>query len=182
MASGRDGREPGDALVLHVEDGLYLEDIDGELHLMDGTSDWLVRSHPYEPSTFLSDGDGLCVVIHNAFDVDDIRRVAETGGTLESASGNVHGIGRLMRLLRMAVGFRPEVDLSYLEGRMLADVLRGLGAFGTDSAVPIDATGFRMVRGSLCGSGGRGERIVLTDDGRLFLRTREGPPSKGLRT
>ncbi len=32
-------RMTSDALVLHVEDGLYLEDIGGELHLMDGTMD-----------------------------------------------------------------------------------------------------------------------------------------------
>ena len=39
MTAIDDGRCPGDALVLHVEDGLFLEDIDGELHLMDGSMD-----------------------------------------------------------------------------------------------------------------------------------------------
>ena len=39
MTANDDGRKPGDALVLHVEDGLFLEDIDGELHLMDGSMD-----------------------------------------------------------------------------------------------------------------------------------------------
>ena len=39
MGPGDDGREAGDALVLHVEDGVFLEDIGGELHLMDGTMD-----------------------------------------------------------------------------------------------------------------------------------------------
>ena len=39
MTANDDGRKPGDALVLHVEDGLFLEDIDGELHLMGGSMD-----------------------------------------------------------------------------------------------------------------------------------------------
>ncbi len=34
-----DVRKASDALVLHVEDGLFLEDIDGKLHLMDGKTD-----------------------------------------------------------------------------------------------------------------------------------------------
>lgn len=39
MAAADDGRMPGDALVLYEEGGLFLEDIDGELHLMDGSMD-----------------------------------------------------------------------------------------------------------------------------------------------
>ena len=39
MTTFDDGRNPGDALILHVEDGMFLEDIDGELHLMDGSMD-----------------------------------------------------------------------------------------------------------------------------------------------
>jgi hypothetical protein len=34
-----DVRKASDALVLHVEDGLFLEDIGGKLHLMDGKTD-----------------------------------------------------------------------------------------------------------------------------------------------
>ncbi len=32
-------RKQGDAIVLHVEGDLFLEDIDGSLHLMDGSMD-----------------------------------------------------------------------------------------------------------------------------------------------
>ncbi len=34
-----DSRRAGDALVLYAENGVFLEDIDGELHLMDGRTD-----------------------------------------------------------------------------------------------------------------------------------------------
>ncbi len=39
MTSPNDDRMSSDVLVLHREGGLYLEDIGGELHLMDGTMD-----------------------------------------------------------------------------------------------------------------------------------------------
>ncbi len=39
VTSPNEDRMASDVLVLHVEDGIYLEDIGGELHLMDGTTD-----------------------------------------------------------------------------------------------------------------------------------------------
>lgn len=39
MTSPNDDRMSSDVLVLHREGGLYLEDVRGELHLMDGTMD-----------------------------------------------------------------------------------------------------------------------------------------------
>lgn len=34
-----DVRKASDALILHIEDGLFLEDIGGKLYLMDGKTD-----------------------------------------------------------------------------------------------------------------------------------------------
>ena len=162
-------RLPGDAIVLHVEGDLFLEDIDGRLHLMDGSMDWTIGSHPRDPTTYLSEGDDVRVTIRNAFDETEIRRVAAHGGTTTSISGNEYDAGRLMRLLALAVRLGPDTDISRLEDAMAVEALRAAGATGPDAAVRPEDIGFRSIQESRGRPGKPSERVMRTDDGRVYL-------------
>ena len=131
-----------------------------------------MSSHPFEPSTILSDGDGVCVTVHNAFDVEVIRRIAETGGAATSISGNEYDTGRMMRLLAFAVSLRPDVDISYLEGRMAVEALREADAFSPETAVRAEDLGFRRIPASMSRSKRLSVRVAYTEDGRAYLETK----------
>ena len=89
------------------------------------------------------------MTVHNAFDEDEIRRIAELGGSTESASGNRHYIGRVMRMLALAVRHGPEVDSSYLEGLMVVEILNELEAFSPEDAVHAEDMGFSRIPRSM---------------------------------
>ena len=114
------------------------------------------------------------MTIHNAFDEVEIRRIAERGGSTESASGNSYGIGRVMRILELAVRNGPEVDASYLEGLMAAEILRDLGAFSPEDAVSMEDIGFRRILGANRRSRRPAEQVVCTEDGRVYLERAPG--------
>ena len=114
------------------------------------------------------------MIIHNAFDSEEIRGLAERGGVIRSISGNEYDIGRVMRLLAFAVRFRPDVDVSYLEGKIAIETLREMGACSPETAVYAWDIGFRTVPASMSRSKKLPERVMHTEDGRVYLETK-GP-------
>ena len=136
----------------------------------------MISSEPRGPSTYLTEDGKLCAVVRNAFDAGEIRRTAE-GGTAVSASGSEYDAGMMLRMLVSAARYGPETDISYLEGRMIAEILRESGALSPESAVPAEDTGFRRIPPSMLR--GSGERAVFTEDGRIYLkRVRDIPERK----
>ena len=109
------------------------------------------------------------MIIHNAFDREVIRHIAEHGGSTRSISGNEYDIGRVMRLLVLAVSFRPDVDISYLEGKMAVESLKEAGAFSPETAVYVWDIGFRIIPASMSRSKRLSERVAYTEDGRAYL-------------
>ncbi len=87
----------------------------------------------------------------------------------ESASGNRHGIGRVMRMLALAVLHGPDVDSSYLEGLVAMYALRELGALSPEDAVFPEEIGFRRIPVSASRPGRHAERVARTEDGRTYL-------------
>ncbi|MBR2255077.1 MAG: hypothetical protein IJ856_04610 [Candidatus Methanomethylophilaceae archaeon] len=92
----------------------------------------------------------------------------------ESASGNRHDIGRIMRILDLAVENGPDVDASFLEGLLAKELLRELGALCPDDAVFPEDIGYsripRFVR-----SGRSSELVAFTEDGRVYLMGHDSP-------
>ncbi len=74
-----------------------------------------------------------------------------------------------MRLLAFAVRLRPNVDISYLEGRMAVESLKEAGACGPEKAVHTGDIGYRTIPASMSRSKRLSERVVYTEDGRAYL-------------
>ena len=78
-------------------------------------------------------------------------------------------------MLALAVRHGPDVDASYLEGLMVMDARRELGAFRPEDAVHLEDIGFARIPGPMGRSKKRSEWVELTEDGRLYLRRSRAP-------
>ena len=81
-------------------------------------------------------------------------------------------------MLVLAVRHGPEVDSSYLEGLLIADVLRELEAFRPEDAVYAKDIGFTRIPGLRGRSDRQAERVAFTEDGRLYLKKGRLPVHK----
>ena len=107
----------------------------------DGHPYW-ISSHPYEPSLFLNTEKGKQIVIHNAFDMDEIDELVQTKERKRSLSGNPIGIEELCELLAHASETKHDLlDLPYLEGLRVISLLRKASAYGKENAVDISSFG-----------------------------------------
>jgi len=159
--------------LLYSEGNLLLAEADGDLYLWDGNLAYKIGSHPYEPCTYLMRNDIIFTVIHNAFGVGEIRCLAKNGGTTTSISGNNYDIGRLCRLLAFAAENCPDTDISYVESKMAIEKMKALGAFSPETAVHCSDLGVRMISDRLSRSRKLTERVMYTEDGRVYVRIKK---------
>ena len=155
-------------------DGIVLARGDGDLYLLDGSAVWKLGSSGYEPCTYLLRGGRVCTAIHNAFTEGAILALAKNGGTLRSVTGTEYPLGRLCRLLAFAARF-ADCGIDWLEGKLAIETLKALGATSPETAVPPGELGLRYVPSAVSHSKRLDERLMLTGDGRAYVRIKGQP-------
>lgn len=161
--------------TLYREEALALTEEEGELFLRTGGEVYRLGEHPYDLSTRLYRGEALRALIRNAFTLGQLRSLAEKGGTAEAATGSRYDIGRVCRLLAFAAANCPDCDISYAEGAVALEELKRLGALSPETAVKPEAAGVRRISDVFSHSRRRTERIMTTEDGRVYVRIKERP-------
>ena len=159
--------------TLYREGDLALTEEDGELFLHAGESAYRLASHPYEPCTYLYQGETLRAAVHNAFALDELRALAERGGTVCAVTGSAYDVGRVCRLLAYAAENCPDRDIGYVEGAIALEALKALGALSPETAVRPEAVGVRRIGDAFSHSRKRRERVMETEDGRVYVRIKE---------
>lgn len=155
----------GELELLKAEDGLFFRY---------GSQTFRLASHPYEPCTYLLSGEKTAAVIHNAFTVEEIRRIAEEGGAISSVTGNKYDAGRLCRLLAFAASACPDADIGYLEGRIAINEMKAMGALSPETAVPLRVLGLKSISDRFSRSKRLTERVMYTEDGRVYVCIKPG--------
>ena len=159
--------------TLYQEEDLALTEEDGELFLHAGGRVCRLASHPYEPCTCLYRGETLQAAVHNAFTPEKLRALAEQGGTVRAVTGSEYDLGRVCRLLAYAAEHCPDHDLGYVEGAVALEGLKALGALSPETAVRPEAVGIRKIGDAFSHSKKRKERVMETEDGRVYVRIKE---------
>ncbi len=159
--------------TLYREGDLALTEEDGELILHAGGNACRLASHPYEPCTYLYRGDSLLAAVHNAFTLEEIRALAEQGGTVRAVTGSEYDLGRLCHLLAFAAEHCPDCGLGYAEGAIALEDLKALGALSPETAVKPEAVGVRKISGAFSHSKKRKERVMVTEEGKVYVRIKE---------
>lgn len=129
---------------LFHEGSVLLADVDGELYLVEDKTHYRISSHPYEPCTYIHQADGKLIIIHNAIDISDIYRAAQTNETIGMITGNEYSTREICRLLLCATKLSLyEMDISYLERCKFIVMLTTLGAVSPAVAVDLSAYGLK---------------------------------------
>ena len=155
--------------TLYREEGLALTEEDGTLSLHANGESYRLSCHPYEPCTRLYRGESLCAAIHNAFTAEEIRALAK-GGAIVAVTGSEYDVGRLCRLLAFAAENCPDCDIGYAEGAVALEGLKALGALSPETAVSPSAVGVRRISDAFSHSKKRKERVMITEEGKVYVR------------
>ena len=164
------GRRVRDVRLLYREGELALAEAEGELCFLDGALAYQVTSHPCEPCTHLRRQGETKAVIRSAFERDRMLDVARNGGALRAVTGSEYDAGRLCRLLSCAVRSCPDCDMGYAEGRLAVEQMKAMGALSPETAAAPEALGVRGVDSAFSHSRRLTERVMRTEDGRLYVR------------
>ena len=155
--------------TLYRAEGLALTEEDGTLYLHANGESCRLACSPYEPCTYLYQGDSLRAAVHSAFTVEEIRSLAK-GGTATTVTGNEYDVGRLCRLLAFAAENCPDCDIGYAEGALALEELKALGALSPETAVSPSAVGVRKISDAFSHSKRRKERVLYTAEGKAYVR------------
>ena len=158
--------------ILYRGGGQLLTGSEDALFLRDGERVYELTSHPYEPCLYLRERGSLAAVLHNGFGTEDVCRAARQGETLRSVTGNEFGVGRLCRLLAFAASRGLEADVGYAEGKLALEDLKARGAFSPETAVKPEELGLRRIDERLTRSKKLTERVMHTEDGRVYVRSK----------
>jgi|GEM_PF-2250403 len=161
--------EISELAVFFDEDGIVLAQAGKDLYLYDGTLVYKIGSHGYEPCTYLMREGGVSTAIHNAFNESEILSLAKRGGVIRTVTGTEYDMERLCRFLAFASAF-SDCGIDYVEGKMAIEKLKELGATSPEKAVPIQMTGINYIPSALSRSKKLKERIMETEDGKVFVR------------
>ncbi len=157
-------------VVLHSTGDIALMVVNGELCLHDGAGLYQVCSHPYEPCTYLIRNGNIETTIHDAFEESSIRRVAEKKGTIRAITGTEYDADKICRLLAFAAKNCPNHDISYVEGKLAIEKMKGLGATSPETAVDMSELGVRTISDAFSHSKKLTERVMRTESGKVYLR------------
>ena len=160
--------------TLYAKGELELLKADDALLFRCGSQTYRLASHPYEPCTYLLRGEETAAAIHNAFTVEEIRSLAEKSAAIRSVTGNEYDTGRICRLLALAASACPDADIGYLEGRIAINEMKAIGALSPETAVPLRVLGLKSISDRFSRSKGLTERVMYTEDGRVYLRIKPG--------
>ena len=155
--------------VYYDKDDFVLADVNETLYLWNGKLAYKITSNPYEPCTYLQNGN-VFLVIHNAFEVDSIRYVAIHGGTVESITGNKYDIDRICHFLAFASKHCLSSDIGYVEGKIAIEKMKELGALSPETAIDLKILGIRSISSAFTHSKKLTERVMITEDEKVYVR------------
>ena len=156
--------------ILYDEDDTVLVKNGNDLYFIAGDDMYMIGSNGYEPCTYLIRDGKVCIFIHNAFTEREILMAAEQGSTLTSITGNKYDIGRVCRLLAYAAANLSDASIDYVEGKLAIEKMKELGAFSPETAVSCSSLGIRMISSCFSHSKRLNERVMTTDDGKVYLK------------
>lgn len=136
--------------------------VDGETYML--------SCHPYEPCTYIRDGERLVAVIHNAFDPLDVMEAFAKGKTVTSISGKVYDAKAFCVMIEYAARYLYDTDISYVEGALAVKKLKELGAISPETAVPVTSLGVRSISDRFSHSKKLKERVMYTEEGKVYVR------------
>ena len=93
---------------LFQEDDVSLDEADGKAYLVTDKGRYLLYDHPYEPCLYIKGSDGTNVTIHHSFTVAELRRAAQTKGSIKMVTGNDYDIRGVIKLIRKAIDLSRE--------------------------------------------------------------------------
>ena len=104
---------------------LGLKDKDPYLKV-DGKT-YQLSCHPYEPCTYIREGERLVSVIHNACDPTYVIEAFSKGETVASISGKLYDAKSFCTLIAFTADSLCDTDISYAEGALAAKELKKSG-------------------------------------------------------
>ena len=104
---------------------LGLKDKDPYL-TVDGKT-YQLSCHPYEPCTYIREGERLVSVIHNAFDPTYVIEAFSKGETVASISGKLYDAKSFCTLIAFTADSLCDTDISYAESALAVKELKESG-------------------------------------------------------
>ncbi len=142
---------------------------DGEPYLTaDGTT-YALSCQPYEPCTCLYRDGALVAAVHSAFDPDAALRAFARGERVAAITGRTYDARRFCELLAFSAQNCVDTDVSWVEGALAVERLKELDATAPDRAVTLRELDVRAISDRFSRSRKLTERVMYTDDGRVYL-------------
>ena len=132
-----------------------------------------LSSHPYEPCTFIKDGDKLISAIHNAFNLPDALKTFAKGNTVTLISGKAYDAKAFCTLVEFAAERLYDTDISYVEGALAVEKLKEMKALSPETAVDVRTLGVRTISDRFSHSKKLAERVLYTEDGKAYVRIKK---------
>lgn len=159
--------------ILHQTGGFTLSEKGENLFLYSGTRVYSITSTPFEPCTFLKLDEHILSTIHNAFDCREILSLAQEGGTLHAVTGCEYDLPRLCRMLAYAAANPGDYSIEYVEGKLAIEDMKQRGAISPETAVSLASLGIRHISRAFSHSRRLQERVMTTDDNRVYLQIKK---------
>ncbi len=138
-----------------------------------GGASYELTCHPYEPCLYIKRNGVTFACIHNSFDPGDVLKAFGRGQTVTSVTGTVYDARAFCELLDFAAFNLEDADIGYAEGALAVERLKQMGAVSPQTAVSAAQLGLRSISERFSRSKKRSERVMYTDDGRVYVRIKE---------
>jgi len=128
--------------------------------------------HPYEPCIYIDMGNSTPLVLHNSFDPYQVAESFALGKTVTSISGRIFNGLTFCQMLEVMIENYTDTDLGYIEGAIAVRKLKESGAIGEEKAIELKSLGIEKIDDRFSHSRSLSERVMYTEDGRVYLRIR----------
>ncbi len=146
-------------IIVYQDERYMLGQTDTSPYLTADGKTYLLSFHPYEPCTYIRDGERLVAVIHNAFNPLDVMEAFAKGKTVTSISGKVYDAKAFCVMIEFAASYLYDTDISYVEG-----------ALAVKTAIDVTSLGVRSISDRFSHSKKRKERVMYTEEGKVYVR------------
>ena len=114
-------------MIVYKDERYTLELKDKDPYLTVGGKTYQLSCHPYEPCTYIREGERLVSVIHNAFDTSYVIEAFSKGETVTSISGKLYDAESFCTLIAFAADSLYDTDISYAESALAVKELKESG-------------------------------------------------------
>ena len=166
-------KEITDDIEVYRDDRYVLGLQDGIPYLVADEKHYELSCHPYEPCTYIKEGGVPVAVIHNAFDPDAVLKAFSCGKTVEAITGKQYTPKEFCVMLAFAAERLFDTDIGYVEGAIAVEKLKVLGAISPETAVYCADIGVRTISDRFSHSKKLTERVMYTEDGKVYLRIKK---------